>query len=115
MTRTIDAQIERDERQRSAAERREFTARRAVRQQDTVTRVRPLAELRREARRMPCSQCWQQPGKPCTRVYPPGDHVARYERAYRTGLLSAAELAAVVATLDGTAHHTIVPDCEVTR
>jgi hypothetical protein len=35
------------------------------------------------ARLVPCGVCWQQPGKPCTRYYPPGDHLARYQRTER--------------------------------
>jgi hypothetical protein len=36
-----------------------------------------------------CGQCWQTPGKPCG---PGWDHLARYQRAGRRGLISQDEL-----------------------
>jgi hypothetical protein len=57
-----------------------------------------------------CPQCWQRPGVPCTVSGPPGDHPARYQRAERRGLITRAELAAVVAGLEVTAAHVIIRD-----
>jgi hypothetical protein len=62
------------------------------------------------ARLVPCGQCWQRPGRPCTRYYPPGDHLARYLRAERRGLITRAELAGVIVGLDVIAAHVIIPD-----
>jgi len=57
-----------------------------------------------------CGQCWQRPGRPCTVADPPGDYLARWQRAERRGLVSRPELAAAVATLDVIASHVIVRD-----
>ena len=57
-----------------------------------------------------CGVCWQRPGRPCTRFYPPGNHLGRYMRAERRGLITRAELAGVVAGLDVVADHVIIPD-----
>jgi hypothetical protein len=57
-----------------------------------------------------CPQCWQRPGRPCTVSGPPGDHLARWQRAERRGLITRAELAAAVATLDVIAPHVIIRD-----
>ncbi|MGH3222575.1 MAG: hypothetical protein ACRDPY_28415 [Streptosporangiaceae bacterium] len=62
------------------------------------------------ARLVNCGQCWQRPGRPCTVSGPPGDHLARYQRAERRGLITRAELAAVVETLDVIAAHVIIRD-----
>ena len=71
------------------------------------------AEAAAIARQVNCGQCWQRPGRPCNRFYPPGNHLARYLRAYRKGLLDRQQLAAVMATLNVIADHVIVLD--VTR
>jgi hypothetical protein len=60
------------------------------------------------ARLANCSQCWQRPGRPCTVSGPPGDHLARYQRAERRGLITRADLAAVVAGLEVIAAHVII-------
>jgi hypothetical protein len=60
-------------------------------------------------RMVPCDQCWQRPGLPCTITGPAGDHLARYQRAERRGLLSRESLAAVIASLEVIAGHVIVP------
>ena len=65
------------------------------------------------ARLVHCGQCWQRPGRPCTVSGPAGDHLARYMRAERKGLITRAELAAVVRQLGAIAPHVIVLD-EVT-
>jgi hypothetical protein len=67
-----------------------------------------LHEILDAARMANCPQCWQRPGPPCTVSGPPGDHLARYQRAERRGLITRADLAAVVATLDVIAPHMII-------
>jgi hypothetical protein len=71
----------------------------------------PAAPLRQEicelARLVNCGECWQVPGKPCT---PEGDHVARFGRAMRRGLISGADLIAVLQALDAFTNATIVCD-----
>ena len=62
------------------------------------------------ARLVHCGQCWQRPGRPCTVSGPAGDHLARYMRAERKGLITRAELAAVVRQLGAIAPHVIVLD-----
>jgi hypothetical protein len=57
-----------------------------------------------------CGQCWQRPGRPCTITGTPGDHLARWQRAERRGLITRAELAAAVAALDVIAPHVIIRD-----
>jgi hypothetical protein len=67
----------------------------------------PVAE---RARMVPCGQCWQRPGRPCTVTGPDGDHLARWQRAERRGLITRADLAAVVAGLEVIAAHVIIRD-----
>jgi hypothetical protein len=67
--------------------------------------VRPLAAICRAARQANCGECWQVPGKPCT---PEGDHVARFGRAARRGLISGVELVSVLGTFDVFTTATIV-------
>jgi len=55
-----------------------------------------------------CPHCWQRPGPPCTVSGPPGDHLARYQRAERRGMITREDLAAVVARLEVIAAHVIV-------
>jgi hypothetical protein len=55
--------------------------------------VRPLPEICQHARQVNCGECWQVPGTPCT---PEGDHVARFGRAMRRGLISGPDLLAVL-------------------
>jgi hypothetical protein len=69
--------------------------------------VRPLPEIRAAARRVNCGECWQVPGKPCT---PEGDHVARFGRAMRRGLISGPDLLAVLGTLDAFTMATVICD-----
>jgi hypothetical protein len=55
-----------------------------------------------------CGLCWQVPGPPCE---PEGNHLARYNRGYRRGLVSAKQLAAVVEGLGPFVNEaTLVPD-----
>jgi len=69
--------------------------------------TRSLHEIRMDARRANCGECWQVPGKPCT---PEGDHVARLGRALRRGLITGPEMIAVLQTLDAFTNATIVRD-----
>ena len=69
----------------------------------------PRAVVER-VRLMNCGQCWQQPGKPCTVTGRAGDHLARWQRAERRGLISREDLAAVVAGLEVIAGHVIIRD-----
>ena len=57
-----------------------------------------------------CGHCWQRPGCPCTVAGVPGDHLARWQRAERRGLITRADLAAVVAGLEVIAAHVIIRD-----
>ena len=57
-------------------------------------------EISEAARQANCGYCWQRPGRPCTGTGVPGDHLARWLRAERKGLVSRAELDAVIARLD---------------
>ncbi len=69
--------------------------------------VRPLPEICRAARRVNCGECWQVPGKPCTAE---GDHVARFGRAMRRGLISGPDLLAVLGTLNAFTTATVICD-----
>ena len=55
--------------------------------------ARSLSEICEDVRQANCGECWQVPGTPCT---PGGDHVARFGRAARRGLISGRELVAVL-------------------
>lgn len=55
-----------------------------------------------------CPLCWAPPGRPCSVVGPPGDHLARYIAAVKLGLLSRADLAAVVGALVVIADHVMI-------
>ena len=67
--------------------------------------MRPLHEICEAARRANCGECWQVPGKPCT---PEGDHVARFGRAMRRGLISGPDLVAVLGALDAFTTATVI-------
>ena len=69
--------------------------------------ARSLHEIREAARLANCGECWQVPGTPCT---PEGDHVARFGRAMRRGLISGADLIAVLQGLVVFTNDTIVYD-----
>ena len=47
-----------------------------------------------------CPVCWQEPGKPCMYEVSPGDHLARWQRAERRGLIGRADLADLISGLD---------------
>jgi len=55
-----------------------------------------------------CPHCWQRPGRPCTITGAPGDHLARWQRAERRGLIGRADLGVAVATLEVIAPHVLV-------
>ncbi len=55
-----------------------------------------------------CPMCWQRPGKPCTLAGVPGDHLARWQRAERRGLIAREDLAAAVTDLEVIAAHVII-------
>ena len=57
-----------------------------------------------------CPQCWQRPGRPCTVAGVPGDHLARWQRAERRGLIAREDLAAAVAGLEVLAAHVTIRD-----
>jgi hypothetical protein len=57
-----------------------------------------------------CPVCWQRPGRPCTISGPPGDHLGRWDRAERRGLIGRGDLVAAVDHLDVVAPHVIVKD-----
>ena len=69
--------------------------------------VRPLAEICEAARQANCGECWQITGEPCTRN-PEGDHVARFGRAARRGLITGPELVCVLGAFDVFTTATIV-------
>ena len=69
--------------------------------------VRPLRELCQLARMCSCGECWAGPAVPCTRN-PEGDHVARFNRAMRRGLISGPELVLVLNALPPFSTYTIV-------
>jgi hypothetical protein len=47
-----------------------------------------------------CPQCRHRPGRPCAVTGRAGDHLARWQRAERRGLIGREDLAAVVAGLE---------------
>jgi hypothetical protein len=71
----------------------------------TVPQSRSLRELCELARMCPCGECWTAPGTPCA---PEGDHVARFGRAARRGLISGPDLVAVLSQLDAFTTATVV-------
>ena len=76
----------------------------------TATRppaARSLREICQAARQANCGECWQVPGVPCTRG-PEGDHVARFGRATRRGLISGAELVLVLGPFSAFTTATVV-------
>jgi hypothetical protein len=68
---------------------------------------RSLHEICEAARQANCGECWQMPGTSCT---PEGDHVARFGRAMRRGLISGQDMLAVLGTLSAFTTATIVWD-----
>jgi len=71
--------------------------------------ARSLREIRKAVRLVNCGECWQVPGKPCT-AYPEGDHVARFGRAMRRGLIGGPDLLAILGTLGAFTMATVICD-----
>jgi hypothetical protein len=69
--------------------------------------VRTLHEVCQATRQANCGECWQVPGPPCT---PEGDHVARFGRAMRRGLISGPDLLTVLGPLDAFTTATVICD-----
>ena len=57
-------------------------------------------------RQASCPQCWQKPGPACT--LSGGNHLARWQRAERLGLISGADLAFAAAGLEVIAEHVVI-------
>jgi hypothetical protein len=68
---------------------------------------RSLHEICELVRQANCGECWQVPGIPCTSE---GDHVARFGRAMRRGLISGPDLLAVLGTLGAFTTATVIFD-----
>lgn len=60
------------------------------------------------ARQVPCPTCWVPHGEPC-QTGPESYHVMRYRRAWRRGLLTETQLAAVLTEAPELATHTLIP------
>ena len=69
--------------------------------------VHSLHEICAVVRQANCGHCWQVPGNACT---PEGDHVARFGRALRRGLITGQDLLAVLQALDAFTNDTVVYD-----
>jgi hypothetical protein len=72
----------------------------------TSAAPRALEEITADALRARCGRCWAEPGRPCEGTQ--GVHLARYQRAHRRGVLSAADLTAVLAGVIASAVPAIV-------
>jgi hypothetical protein len=59
------------------------------------------------ARRLRCDLCWAPPGQACQRK-PAGDHLERIIAAVRLGLVSRAQLEAIVGGLTVIADHVVI-------
>jgi hypothetical protein len=59
-------------------------------------------------RTMLCTLCWAPPGRPCTGVGPPGDHLARFVGAVKVGLLAWEDLAAIIGGLTVIADQVVI-------
>jgi hypothetical protein len=57
-----------------------------------------------------CPMCWSSPGRPCSVSGPPADYLARYVAAVKQGLLSRAELEAIIAGIEVIADHVYVTE-----
>ena len=57
-----------------------------------------------------CGECWSIPHVPCMPGRTPGFHVARFARARRRGLLSAADLTAVLEDIEVFSNSTVIYD-----
>ena len=61
--------------------------------------ARTLAEITADALLATCGWCWGGWGNPCATGKPGGMHVDRYCRARRQGLISSADMSAVLDAL----------------
>ena len=61
-----------------------------------TTGARPLEEISAAALLADCGWCWPGHGNPCKTARAGGIHTDRYARAYRRGLISEADMLAVV-------------------
>ncbi len=57
-----------------------------------------------------CPMCWSLPGRPWSVSGRPADHLARYVAAVKQGLLSRAELEAIIDGIDAIADHVYVTE-----
>lgn len=62
--------------------------------------ARPLAEITADALLADCDWCWGGHAQPCATSQPGALHAGRFARAYRRGLISNADLMAVLGALD---------------
>jgi hypothetical protein len=69
---------------------------------------RPVSEICADALLADCGWCWDGRGNPCATEPPGGTHAARLARAYRRGLISEADLMAVLGALDAFTEATVV-------
>ena len=72
--------------------------------------ARTLPEICEAVRLANCGHCWAVPGEPCV-IGPDGAcgfHVARFGRAFRRGLISGANLVAVLAVPDAFTNATVI-------
>jgi len=60
---------------------------------ETISQTRSLHDVREQAAGVHCGHCWAAPGESCDAA---GTHLARLARARRRGLISEAEMAAVL-------------------
>ena len=61
-----------------------------------MTGPRTLPEIAEDALLVSCGHCWADPGQPCTEDTPGVMHLARFARCRRRGLISDAEMCAVL-------------------
>lgn len=61
------------------------------------------------AAQVSCPECWSRPHEPCVNTGRAGSHLARYCRARRRGLLSAADIGRVFEGLDVIANWVVIP------
>jgi len=92
--------------------------------------VRSMQDICRSARVADCGHCWARSGQAClvpgpasgppapvvsTETGAGGYHLARFARARRRGLITAAEMAAVLQGYDVFAGHTVIWDADEGR
>jgi hypothetical protein len=70
--------------------------------------ARTVPAIAADALAVNCGYCWASPASPCATDQPGGIHVARFGRAYRRGLITGADLMAVLGSLDAFTEATVV-------